>query len=94
MEGSKDLLVLDTKDLGTLSWREIRNLLVFRFGKPSMEESKDLLVFVNSFMEGSKDLLVLGYQRFGNPFMEGSKDFLVLDYNDFGTLSWRDVRIF
>ena len=24
MEGSKDLLVLDTKDLGTLSWREVR----------------------------------------------------------------------
>ena len=23
MEGSKDLLVLDTKDLGTLSWREL-----------------------------------------------------------------------
>ena len=29
MEGSKDLLVLDTKDLGTLSWtEEVRNLLV------------------------------------------------------------------
>ena len=28
MEGSKDLLVLDTKDLGTLSWREIKDLLV------------------------------------------------------------------
>ena len=28
MEGSKDLLVLDTKDLGTLSWREVSDLLV------------------------------------------------------------------
>ena len=27
MEGSKDLLVLDTKDLGTLSWRS-KDLLV------------------------------------------------------------------
>ena len=45
-------------------------------------------------MEGSKDLLVLDYQRFGNPFMEGSKDLLVLDTKDLGTLSWREVRIF
>ena len=28
MEGSKDLLVLDTKDLGTPSWRESKDLLV------------------------------------------------------------------
>ena len=42
MEGSKDLLVLGTKDLGTLSWREVRSSSVRyqRFGNPFMEGSK------------------------------------------------------
>ena len=40
MEGSKDLLVLDTKDLGTLSWREVRIFYVRyqRFGTLSWRE--------------------------------------------------------
>ena len=53
MEGSKDLLVLDTKDLGTLSWRELSSVRYKRF--------------LNPFMEGSKDLLVLDTKDLGTP---------------------------
>ena len=56
MEGSKDLLVLDTKDLGTLSWREVgySSVIYQRFGNPFIEGSKDLLVL------DTKDLGTLG----------------------------------
>ena len=58
MEGSKDLLVLDTKDLGTfrreVSSSSVRNQ---RFGNPFMEGSKDLLVL------DTKDLGTLSWRE-------------------------------
>ena len=82
MEGSKDLPVVDTKDLGTLSWREVR---IFYGYIPKIWER---------FHGGKQGSSSVRYQRFGNPFMKGSKDLLVLDTKDFGTLSWREGRVF
>ena len=58
MEGSKYILVLYTKDLGTLSWREVSSSVRYqRFGNPFMEGSKDLLVL------DTKDLGTLSWRE-------------------------------
>ena len=57
--------MLYTKDLGTLSWREVR---IFY---PFMEGSVRYQRFGNPFMEGSKDLLVLDTKDLGT---KGTKD--------------------
>ena len=53
MEGNTDILVLYNKDLGYLSWRDVR-IFCYRYQR-----------FGNPFMEGSKVLLVLDTKDLG-----------------------------